>query len=303
MATYSTSTSVNIPQGIVSISVRLKGEGGAGATSWVYNPYGFGCCNNHNYANQPGSGYRSTGHQGTEFNGHGGDTSFLGVVAGGGKGGGGYIYDFHPSYPGSYIWAEYYSRFSTPSPVGDSSGGTYTIPTGVTSTTSQQGNPGQLSAGTNSVKLGGVGPGGDGSNGSLTSRPSCGNQGYSGSCCPGGGCGFFGGQTSFGYVVQWILYGSPVYADGAGGGAGAYVEANIPSAYLQANSYLGTQQPLILNEGDSGLGNGSAEIIFRFAKAYIKTSQGWKLVKDIYVKADSTNWSTADISLIGPPPV
>ena len=294
MATYSTSTSINIPSNIVSITVRLKGEGGAGATAWVYNPYGFGCCNNFGYANQPGSGYRSTGHQGAEFNGHGGDTSFLGVVAGGGRGGGGLIYP-----TGSYIWDEYNGVTSTPSPVGDSSGGTYTIPTGVTPLTIQTGNSGQLSASTNSVKLGGVGPGGDGSNGSLTSRPSCGNQGYNSQCCPSNGCGFFGGQVGSSYVVQYILYGSPVYADGAGGGAGAYVEARITSAYLQANSYLGTQQSLILNEGDSGLDNGSAEIIFNFGDVYIKTSLGWQLVKNIYVNQSEVGigWTTSVANL------
>ena len=65
----------------------------------------------------------------------------------------------------------------------------------------------------------------------------------------------------------------------------------------------GTTQAYTVNEGDSDLDNGSIDIIFSFTKAYIKTSQGWKLVKDIYVKADSTNWSVTDMSLLGPPPV
>ena len=272
----------------------MKGEGGAGAGSWVYYPYGFACCSQF-YSGEPGNGYRSTGHQGYVFNGHGGDTSFLGVVAGGGKGGAGYIYTFHPSYPGSYIWAEYSSYFSSPSPPGDSSGGTYTIPTGVTPLTIQQGNSGQSGTATNSVKVGGVGPGGNGSNGALNWRPTCGNQGYSTVCCPGGGCGYYGGQVGTNFVVQWILYNVRSYADGGGGGAGAYVEVQIPYTYLQANGYPGTQQPLTLNEGASGLDNGSAEIIYGFGSVYIKTSQGWQLVNNVYVKHSDVNigWKTS----------
>jgi hypothetical protein len=100
-------------------------------------------------------------------------------------------------------------------------------------------------------------------------------------------------------------------ANGGGGGAGGFIEAEISSPELQSvvlpiigeYNFAGSNQIYTVNNAGSGQNNGFLEVIFYLPKAYIKTSQGWKLVKNIYVKADSTNWSVTDMSLIGPPPV
>ena len=99
--------------------------------------------------------------------------------------------------------------------------------------------------------------------------------------------------------------------NGGGGGAGGFIEVEISGADLQSVvipvvgeiNFAGSDQIYTVNNAGSGQNNGFLEVIFYLPKAYIKTSQGWKLVKDIYVKADSTNWSVTDMSLLGPPPV
>ena len=260
----------------------MKGEGGLGADVTVYN------CQRWT-GGTPG-GYPN----GACFNtlaGSGGDTTFLNTTAGGGKGG------------------AYGSTGGSGGP-----GGTYSVAAGLI--TASNGNDGGPNT-NNTTNIGGSGPGGAGTNGSSSAYYATGNI-YDACSNPGGtsqycqnncctnDCGYVGGvawSNTYQTNVCRCSGKTTLTCYGAGGGAGAYVEFELTNQELSSLGYLGTTQSYTVNEGDSDLNNGSIEIIFYFTKAYIKTSQGWQLVKNVYVKADSTNWSAGDPTLIGPPPV
>ena len=284
MTVYTSSGSVTIPPTVNKVTVIMKGEGGLGSE------------------HTPANCTRFTNLGGTTFNGScntylagsGGDTTFLNTTAGGGKGG-------------------YYGTTANDG----GPGGTYNVPAGLIS--ASNGNDGGPGAVNNTVNVGGSGPGGAGTQGAYSSYSGPGNLtsyccgqaqqnatgvAYCQNSCSGctQSCGYVGGVNTLNCCRCTPL--STVYCYGPGGGAGAYVEFELTRLELEALGFTpGTTQAYTVNEGDSDLDNGSIDIIFSFTKAYIKTSQGWKLVKDIYVKADSTNWSVTDMSLLGPPPV
>lgn len=279
MTVYTSSGSVTIPLTLNKVTVIMKGEGGLGADLTVYN------CQRWTTLG-PGPGLYPNGACFNTFAGSGGDTTFLNTTAGGGKGG------------------AYGSTGGNGGP-----GGTYSVPAGLI--TASNGNDGGPNT-NNTTNVGGSGPGGAGTNGSSSTYNYTGNI-YNACSNPGGtaqycknncctnDCGYVGGVAG-GYCRCSAKNSGTCYS--AGGGAGAYVEFELTRLQLEALGFTpGTTQAYTVNEGDSDLDNGSIDIIFSFTKAYIKTSQGWKLVKDVYVKADSTNWSVTDMTLVGPPPV
>ena len=279
MTVYTSSGSVTIPLTLNKVTVIMKGEGGLGADLTVYN------CQRWTTLG-PGPGLYPNGACFNTFAGSGGDTTFLNTTAGGGKGG------------------AYGSTGGNGGP-----GGTYSVPAGLI--TASNGNDGGPNT-NNTTNVGGSGPGGAGTNGSSSTYNYTGNI-YNACSNPGGtaqycknncctnDCGYVGGVAG-GYCRCSAKNSGTCYS--AGGGAGAYVEFELTRLQLEALGFTpGTTQAYTVNEGDSDLDNGSIDIIFSFTKAYIKTSQGWQLVKDVYVKADSTNWSVTDMTLVGPPPV
>ena len=276
MTVYTSSGSVTIPLTLNKVTVIMKGEGGLGAEHTPAN------CTR--FTNLGGTSFN--GSCNTYLAGSGGDTTFLNTTAGGGKGG------------------AYGSTGGNGGP-----GGTYSVPAGLI--TASNGNDGGPNT-NNTTNVGGSGPGGAGTNGSSSTYNYTGNI-YNACSNPGGtaqycknncctnDCGYVGGVAG-GYCRCSAKNSGTCYS--AGGGAGAYVEFELTRLQLEALGFTpGTTQAYTVNEGDSDLDNGSIDIIFSFTKAYIKTSQGWKLVKDVYVKADSTNWSVTDMTLVGPPPV
>lgn len=161
---------------------------------------------------------------------------------------------------------------------------------------------------------------GAGEDGVSDSATTCTDGFYSGSPyingCPATSPGGGGGSLCANIpqppdAYRHCYYNSTTTYNGGGGGAGGFIEAEISGADLQSVvipvvgeiNFAGSDQIYTVNNAGSGQNNGFLEVIFYLPKAYIKTSQGWKLVKNIYVKADSTNWSVTDMSLLGPPPV
>lgn len=265
------------------IKVILKGEGG-GKT--VLTPPNCGACSK-------------------TVSGDGGDTTFLTNVAGGGKSGSTINPSTGSAYAGNY-----------------GPGGTFTHSQGKL-ISGQNGIDGGIDTDL-TTNIGGSGPGGAGENGDSatqyteTTQNLCsGNApnspvnppGYcSSTCCPASAatCNKAGilvqvGNTAAHYCLCFTRSAGTCY--GGGGGAGAYLEVEYDSGLLASLNLYNSTTTFTVNEGASGLDNGSVEIIEFYPVAYIKTSQGWKFVKDVYVKADSTNWSVTDMTLIGPPPV
>ena len=280
MTVYTSSGNITIPQKVVKLIVRMKGEGGLGA---VHNP-----ANCTRFTNLGGTTFN--GSCNTYLAGSGGDTTFLNATAGGGKGG-------------------YYGTTAN----AGGPGGTYTVPTGLI--TASNGNDGGPGAVDNNVNLGGIGPGGDGTKGAYSSYSGPGNltsyccgdapqndvgvaycQGSCAGCTQS--CGYVGGVDANDCCRCTPL--STVYCYGPGGGAGAYVEFQLNRLELSSLGYLGTTQSYTVNEGDSNLNNGSIEIIYFFPAVYVKTSSGWKLVKDIYVKHSDVGigWTTSASSVL-----
>ena len=284
MAIYNVSGTYTFPSPKVkSIRVILKGEGG-GKT--VLTPPNCGACSK-------------------TVSGDGGDTTFLTNVAGGGKSGSTINPSTGSAYAGNY-----------------GPGGTFTH------------SQGELISGQNGIdggidtdlttNIGGSGPGGAGENGDSatqyteTSQHLCSGSapnsplnppGYCpNTCCPASAatCNKAGilvqvGNTASHYCLCFTRSAGTCY--GGGGGAGAYLEVEYDANLLTSLNLYNTTTTFTVNEGASNLDNGSIEIIEYYTDIYIKTSQGWQLVKNVYVKADSTNWSASDPTLIGPPPV
>jgi len=257
MSISTTSGTIFIPQNTRSLRVILKGEGGLGANLITVN------CLHSNVGSGNGSCTQS-------FVGSGSSTTFLNSYAGGGEGG-------------------YYNNLN------EGPGGTFDAPVGlVTGTNGNPGAPASTSAG-----AGGVGPGGDGTNGASSSYQApgplnsycCGNPSVSyclNSCCPpGSACGYPGGIAGGCCRCQRIVNQA---CGGSGGGAGAIVEFELTNSDLKSLGVLGTNQPYTVNEGASSLVNGSIETIFQFSQVYIKTSAGWQLCNNVWVKGGDTGW-------------
>ena len=91
--------------------------------------------------------------------------------------------------------------------------------------------------------------------------------------------------------------GSPIYHFYGAGGEGAYAEFNLSDSQLNSLGYYDTPLAYSVNSNGSGNspGNGSIEIYYMFSSVYIKTSSGWQLVKDTYVKHSDVNigWKTS----------
>ena len=75
---------------------------------------------------------------------------------------------------------------------------------------------------------------------------------------------------------------------GSGGGAGAIVEFEMTNSDLKSLGVLGTNQLYTVNEGASSLVD--IETIFQFSQVYIKTSAGWQLCNNVWVKGGDTGW-------------
>jgi len=82
---------------------------------------------------------------------------------------------------------------------------------------------------------------------------------------------------------------------GGGGGGGAYVESELPSAVL--NPYINSSQQYTVN-GGGAMNNGLLEIMYKFGELYVKTSKGWQLIKNVYVKSNSSGWQECGVNLL-----
>ena len=315
MAVYTQSGQITIPNNIRALKIILKGEGGAGSNVYYYgggysfpcpppqNPYPgqvypCGACSNR--LNEPGCGQAACSHSTVyrSFVGNGGPTTFINISAGGGNGGYGVVgCSQHINAPccGSGAKttaacnAAYCFRNNANNVDGGGAGGSATASGGAGGTITNNsiitpdiqinGNDGVC--GSTSVAIGGIGPGGNGTNGGSSLKTNNGPNVPAGAC----GCSSSGSYTGY---------------DGCSGGAGAYVESTIYESQLNALNILGTTQSFTVNEGGSSLDNGSLEIIFLFGDVYIKTSLGWQLVKNIYVNQSEVGigWTTAIASPI-----
>lgn len=275
MTVYTSSGNITIPQKVVKLIVRMKGEGGLGAEHSPANCKRFTNLNDTSF----------NGSCNTYLAGSGGDTTFLNATAGGGKGG----------------------FYGTTGNAGGP-GGTFTVPTGlITASNGTDGGPGAVN---NTVNVGGIGPGGAGTKGAYDTYQGPGN--LTSYCCGtfsvsycqtscadcAQSCGYVGGYDGAGCCRCTPL--STKSCFGPGGGAGAYVEFHLNRLELSSLGYLGTTQSYTVNEGTSNLDNGSIEIIYFFPSIYVKTSSGWKLVKDIYVKHSDVGigWTTSAPSVL-----
>ena len=273
--TDNTNSPIHIPPNASKVRIIAVGEGGAG-TSY--------------------SG--STATNGDD----GADTEFMGVVAYGGSAGNnqtagtGGGANFPSSLYGTILSSSAGADGGSPDTIDGGVGHTFTSSSlgSITKGAGEDGVTGSTSSTNNTnTTIGWVAPGGTCDPGQWKCEVN-GNHPYGGlgdRCCQ-----------------QTTTY---TYYYGGGGGAGGFIEVEISGADLHSIvlpiigeiNFSGSDQIYTVNNAGSGQNNGFLEVIIHFPKAYVKTSQGWKLVKDIYVKADSTNWSVTDMSLIGPPPV
>jgi len=207
----------------------------------------------------------------------GGDTEFLVVRAGGGTGGSG------------------------------SSAGTgginYPIPTGSRTIASIAGNDG-------SSRTGGAGQTITPMKNSSPITKGVGGNGGSGSVFNPATCTFFGGfagpcpsnlsqngtqnQGTFCLCCQPFPSSTTPYS-GGGGGGGAYIESELPSAII--NPYINSSQPYTVN-GGGAMNNGLLEIMYKFGELYVKTSKGWQIIKNVYVKSNSSGWQECGVNLL-----
>ena len=261
MTVHTTSKYIRIPGYVRALRVLLKGEGGAASIS-----YGWNCtisCSNPVGLN--GGGTRS-------FKGSGSDTRFLGLTAGGGRGGRGH--DVSVSYDANYITGTKnvytfqqipYTGLPTP---GQPDRGT--VPQSLI-ISSLSGNP----ATTDNVanvdrpsRVGGIGPGGSGTTGNTSSHLASGGSlssvcgvvpGQESKCvnvCPATSyCGHPCGTVSHGSADCWCPGKTccrcggrqTIYTHGQGGTSGALIEARFDRNYLINNG--------IINSGISNLYN------------------------------------------------
>lgn len=272
MAVYTTSTSVPIPSNIISATIKLAGEGGAGA---------------------PVSG--STFSIGAD----GGNTVFLGVTARGGQGGQGTT---GGQGRGQTAGSTGFTVLTTATGNNGNNGGTYTsIPSampGGTGNPGGDGGPGGVSSyQTYTQRTCG------GGFGYLTAG--CGFY-------PACGAGFFacGSRLIFNncannpnilyqevdccYNTFDCSYFTTYNTRGGGGGEGGYIEVALDKTQLAP--YLGTNQSATINAGGSNMNNGFVEFTFVYKPrnpVWVRLSTGWVQMADVAVRT-SSGWTVTN---------
>ena len=233
----------------------------------------------------------------------GSDTTFIGITAGGGEGGGGTGAE-NGGVGGTATFVSGTLISSSPGDDGDDGSGS-TVGSGGDGYTHNgneygDGTDGTLGSVTTPQSGGGLAstpsncwcppvPSGDcptterGPNSSCEDHPvpaGCGNNCYRRIC----------------NCYYPIVPASTAYYAGSGGGAGSFIEVELQR--LELSPYIGNQTYSV-NENGSGLDNGLLELIYYFLEVYIKTSLGWQLVKNIYVKQSDVNvgWTTSVASI------
>ena len=257
MTVHTTSKYITIPSSVRSIRVLLKGEGGAASIAYGWNC--FISCNSADNATLNGGTTMS-------FKGSGSDTRFLGLTAGGGRGGRGH--DVSVSYNSSYITGTYKNPYSyqqipytgSPTP-GQADRGA--VPQSLI-LRSENGNSASTSNAAYPSRIGGVGPGGDGSSGNTGTRQvpgsqvlsicgvAPGNESYCTTLCPytSGYCGWPCGTVSHGGAgcncpgSTCCRCGKRISSNmnGQGGTSGALIEAKLDRNYLISSGILNTSQ-------------------------------------------------------------
>mgnify|MGYP003119612643 CR=1 FL=1 len=227
------------------------------------------------------------GGAGTSYNGctgtngdDGADTTFMGITASGGTAA---------------------SSFTK----GTGSGATATAGTILSSSTGEDGTDGTL---TGTIGTGGAGHtftssslgsitkgGGEDGSGTSVCRSTwfiqTANQCSSGCPATNGG-GYLLSCQQVDVVIRQCNYYRDYPYKGGGGGAGGFIEVQFSQSEL--TSYYGSQSYSV-NSSGSGELNGFLEVIYFFTEVYIKTSSGWQLVKNIYVKQSDVDvgWTTS----------
>ena len=105
-----------------------------------------------------------------------------------------------------------------------------------------------------------------------------------------------GGQVNCGTSGQYTqcCYAGQSKTFYGGHGAGGFIDVTFRSS--QITQYLGTTQNFFVNGTESAptpdntINSGSLELYYLFPECYIKTSNGWQLIKNVHVRAGTSGW-------------